>query len=68
MYHSGDDYEVRARALRHRELRRLAGALFGFFSRIAKPGPDPATRPADLGCANDRPDRTDRPDRNDRAA
>lgn len=30
MYHSGDEFEARARAARHQELRHLSGALVSF--------------------------------------
>lgn len=33
MFHSGDIYEIRARASRHQELRRLARAISGLFHR-----------------------------------
>lgn len=35
MFHSGDIYEIRARASRHQELRRLARAITGLFHRAA---------------------------------
>lgn len=54
MFHTGDIYEIRARAERHRELRRLRKTLTGFLFRSAKPEPETPALSRDLDCANDR--------------
>ncbi|POF28838.1 hypothetical protein [Roseibium marinum] len=61
MMHTGDEYEARARAARHAELRALVRVLSGFLFR-----PQPSRnsgRPPHLGrtaCANDRAPKKDR--------
>ncbi|WP_269582651.1 hypothetical protein [Roseibium sp. Sym1] len=54
MFHSGDIYEIRARASRHQELRRLARAITGLFHRAAPLHSGPETRSfGQTDCAND---------------
>lgn len=55
MMHTGDVYEARARAARHRELKALTRAFSRFVFR-SKAGqvPHAPDRLSDLGCANDR--------------
>jgi len=54
MLHSGDIYEVRARAARNRELKQLTRALSGFLLRTAHPKQRHAAPTLRETCANDR--------------
>ncbi len=54
MMHTGDQYEARARAARHHELRRLTKAVAGFLFGMEAPVTGRMTRPEQFECANDR--------------
>lgn len=55
MMHTGDIYETRARAARHRELSALANALTRILFRgKARRAPRAGDRASHIECANDR--------------
>jgi hypothetical protein len=52
MTHTGDIFEARARAARHAELRRLAGAISSLLFRKAETAPAYKVASTDLSASN----------------